>query len=76
MYIIFGAVLIGGVIGYVAERMRLTRLGFVVAIATGVGGAVIMSLLNRLFGLNFGLHGGMVSILGSVILLFIANMRR
>ncbi|MGB0410199.1 MAG: hypothetical protein ACPGFA_01320 [Pikeienuella sp.] len=76
MYMVFGAVLIGGIIGYVAERMRLTHLGFVVAVAVGVGGAVMLSVVNRLFGLNFGLSNGMMSVVGAGILLFIANMRR
>lgn len=76
MYIFFGAVLIGGIIGYAAERMRLTQLGFVVAIAVGVGGAVILAVMQRVLGFNFGLGGGMTSVVGAVGLLFIANMRR
>lgn len=76
MIFIFGAVVIGGIIGYASERMQITRLGFVVAIAVGVGGAILFSLGQYMLGLGFGLSRGMTSVLGAVALLFIANMRR
>ena len=76
MFYIFGAVVIGGIIGYAAERMQLTRLGFVVAIAVGVGGAILFSLAQYMLGLGLGLSRGMTSVVGAVALLFIANMRR
>lgn len=76
MFIIFGSVVIGGIIGYAAEQMRLTRLGYVVAVAVGVGGAILFSLSQYMLGLGFGLSRGMTSIVGAIALLFIANMRR
>ena len=76
MFVFFGAIFIGGVIGYASERFGLTRLGYIVAIAVGVGGAMIFSIAQYMFGLGFGLSRGMTSVVGSAIFLFVANMRR
>lgn len=44
------AVLIGGSVGWLAERSRLVRNGVVASAAIGVGGSVILFLLADLFG--------------------------
>ncbi|MEO1001451.1 MAG: hypothetical protein AAFW69_12760, partial [Pseudomonadota bacterium] len=48
------ALLLGALVGYLSERFGITKLGTVLALIAGVGGAVLLSFLTGLFGFGIG----------------------
>lgn len=73
---VFGTILVGALIGLAAERLRMTRNGYVVSIALGVGGAMLLWFVQYVFGIRLGVNRALVSALGAVVLLFLAGRRR
>lgn len=73
---IFVAVLLGGLTGFLAERFGLVRNGYVVSVALGVGGATMAWFAQYALGLGFGFGRAMTSILGAGLMLLVAAMRR
>ncbi len=73
---IFVAVLLGGLTGFLAERFGLTRNGYVVSVALGVGGATLAWFLQYFLGVGFGLSRAMTSILGAAAMLALTAFRR
>ncbi len=73
---IFVAVLLGGLTGFLAERFGLVRNGYVVSVTLGVGGATLAWFLQYALGVGFGLGRAMTSILGAAAMLLVAAMRR
>ncbi|MEM0989414.1 MAG: hypothetical protein AAGK00_11070 [Pseudomonadota bacterium] len=68
---LIGAVVIGGVLGWVAERYRWTRLGLVPAMTTAIGGAIVAYLVLLFFGI--GLYGrGFTAAAGAIVVLILA----
>ena len=76
MFHMIGAIIIGALTGYMAERLSLTRNGVIVSVALGVGGAIILWFAQGFMGIGFGLGRAMTSFVGAVGLLFINSMRR
>lgn len=72
----FSAMILGATVGAFAEYFGFTRNGYVVSVALGVGGAVILWFAQGLFGIAFGLGRAGVSILGAVAVLIFASRRR
>ena len=70
---IFGAVLVGAIVGYASERMGFTRNGYIVSCALGVGGAVILLFAQYMFGFSLGFNRGLTSVIGAVAVLFLAG---
>ncbi len=73
---IFVAVLLGGLTGFLAERFGLVRNGYVVSVTLGVGGATLAWFLQYALGVGFGFGRAMTSILGAAAMLLVAAMRR
>ncbi len=76
MFHMIGAIIIGALTGYMAERLSLTRNGVIVSVALGVGGAIILWFAQGFIGIGFGLGRAMTSFVGAAGLLFINSMRR
>ncbi len=76
MFHMIGAIIIGALTGYMAERLSLTRNGVIVSVALGVGGAIILWFAQGFIGIGFGLGRAMTSFVGAVGLLLINSMRR
>ena len=76
VYGIFSALFIGGLIGVLTEKLGLTRNGYIVSVALGIGGAMILTFGQLLLGFNFGFSRAVTSAIGAGGLLFIASMRR
>lgn len=76
MFHMIGAVIIGALTGYLAEKFNFTRNGVIISIALGVGGAIILWFAQGFLGVGLGLGRAATSILGAVGLLFINSMRR
>lgn len=73
---IFVAIFVGGVVGWLAERFRLSFLGYPVAVGLGVGGAVLLLFAQMIFGVHLGFGRGLTAAIGAAALIFIANQRR
>lgn len=71
-----GAIIIGALTGYMAERLGLTRNGVIVSVALGVGGAIILWFAQGFMGVGLGFGRAMTSFVGAAGLLFINSMRR
>ena len=76
MYHFFGAIIIGALIGYMAEKFNFTRNGIIVSIALVVGGAMIFSFAQGFLGIGLGLGRPATSAVGAVALLVVAAFRR
>ncbi len=71
MFGLIGAVVIGAVMGWVAENFNFTRLGLFPAITTAIGGAIIAYFIFVFLGI--GLYGrAFTSAIGAGIALFLA----
>ena len=75
-YGLFSALLVGGGVGALAERLGLVRNGYVVSIALGVGGAMLLSFAQTILGISLGFGRGVTAAIGAGALLFLAKMRR
>ena len=78
MYIIFW-IIIGGIAGWIAEKITRSDHGLLVNIIVGIIGAVIGGWLLGLFGINLEENwiGSLVTaVIGAVILLAILKMIR
>jgi uncharacterized membrane protein YeaQ/YmgE (transglycosylase-associated protein family) len=78
-----GTLIIGGLAGWIAEKIMKTEMGIVLNIIVGIIGAYIGALLANLLGLRLGevFHGWfwgnlIVAIVGAVILLAVVKVVR
>jgi len=75
-----GAIVIGGLAGWVASMLMKTNesMGIFANIIVGILGAVIGGLLMPLFGLSgttgFNLWSFVVALIGAIVLLFIVRL--
>ncbi len=76
VYGIFSALFIGGLIGVLSEKLGLTRNGYIVSAALGIGGAMILVFGQLLFGFSLGFGRALTSAIGASAMLLIASMRR
>lgn len=67
---LFGTLLIGAVVGYIAERSGFTRNGYLPSVFICMGGAFAFYLLRVMFGIGFGSHGlnAIISSIGALII--------
>lgn len=80
---IFGTLLIGGLAGFIAEKLTGTNMGMIRNIITGIIGAYIGSFIANAAGIKLGevfqgwfLGNLLVSVAGAVILLFVLKLLR
>lgn len=77
-----GAIIIGGLAGWVASMVMKTdaSMGLIANIVVGVLGAILANLLLPVFGLpttdGFSLQSFLVALVGAVILLFVMRLFR
>ena len=62
---LFGTVVIAGIVGYLSEKSGFTRNGFLPSIIICVGGAFLFYFVRIMFGIKFG-SAGLDAILSSV----------
>lgn len=78
----FGAIIIGGLAGWVASMIMKTdaSMGLLANIVVGVVGAVIGNLLLPVFGLSqatgFSVYSFIVALIGAIVLLFVVQLFR
>jgi len=63
--VLFGTVVIAGIVGYVSEKSGFTHNGILQSIIICVGGAFLFYFVRVMFGFGFG-SPGMNAILSSV----------
>ncbi|SDO24250.1 hypothetical protein SAMN05216196_104159 [Lutimaribacter pacificus] len=65
-----GTVVIGGIVGYAAEKTGFTRNGYLQSIIICVGGAFLFYFVRIMFGLKFGSPGfdAILSSIGALII--------
>ncbi|WP_372570448.1 hypothetical protein [Ruegeria jejuensis] len=63
--VLFGTVVIAGIVGYLAEKTGFTHNGYLQSIIICVGGAFLFYFVRIMFGFGFG-SPGMNAILSSV----------
>ncbi len=75
---LIGAIVIGILAGWIAERVMRRNHGLLVNLVVGIVGALIGGFLARALGFQFGGWIGslIVSTLGAILLLFILGMIR
>lgn len=77
---ILGAIIIGGLAGWVASKMMGTdaSMGVVANVFVGVVGAVVGNLLLPIFGISgtsgWSIWSFVVALIGALILLFVASL--
>lgn len=66
----FGSLMIGGIVGYLAEKWDLTHNGVLASIIIALGGVVLLFMVRVMFHLSFGSPGldAMVGAAGALVL--------
>lgn len=79
----FGTLLIGGLAGWIAEKLTRSEMGLILNIVTGIIGAFIGAFLANALGLRLGeMFQGwfwgnlLVAVVGAVILILVVRMLR
>ena len=67
----FGSLMIGGIVGYLAEKWDLTHHGVLQAIIIALGGVVLLFMARVMFHLSFGSPGvdAIIGAAGALILI-------
>lgn len=79
---ILGAIIIGGLAGWVASMILKTdaSMGLFANIVVGIVGAIIGNLLLPVFGVSgttgFSIYSFIVALIGALVLLFLVKMVR
>ncbi len=68
--VLFGTVMIAGIVGYASERSGFTRNGYLPSIIICVGGAFLFYFVRIMFGFGFGSPGvdAVISSIGALII--------
>lgn len=71
------AIIVGGLAGWVAEKVMKSNMGLLMNIILGIAGAFVLNLILGLLGIGAG--GGIivyfiVALIGACLLIFIARM--
>lgn len=68
--VLFGSVVIGGIVGYASEKTGFTRNGYIPSIIICVGGAFLFYFVRIMFGVSFGAPGldAVISAVGALII--------
>jgi FtsH-binding integral membrane protein len=66
----FGAMMIGGIVGYASEKTGFTQNGYIPSIIIALGGVVLFFMIRIMFGISFGPPGidAIISAVGALIL--------
>jgi uncharacterized membrane protein YeaQ/YmgE (transglycosylase-associated protein family) len=79
----FGTLLIGGLAGWIAEKLTKSDMGLILNIVTGIIGAFIGAFLANALGIRLGevfqgwfLGNLIVAVVGAVILIMVVKMLR
>jgi uncharacterized membrane protein YeaQ/YmgE (transglycosylase-associated protein family) len=77
----FGTLLIGGLAGWIAEKLTKSEMGLIMNIVTGIVGAFIGAFLANALGIRLGevfqgwfLGNLLVAVVGAVILIMVVKM--
>ena len=73
-YIALGVLVLGGIVGYAAETLKITNTGKFLAVVIGVGGAAITFFVTNLFGISLASQG-MLACFGAAVALYFAPDR-
>ncbi|SLN58823.1 hypothetical protein PEL8287_03164 [Roseovarius litorisediminis] len=67
---LFGTVVIAGIVGYVSEKTGFTNNGYLPSIIICVGGAFLFYFVRIMFGIRFGAPGvdAILSSIGALII--------
>ena len=67
----FGALMIGGIVGYLSEKWDLTHNGVLASIVIALGGVILLFMVRVMFGLSFGAPGvdAIVGAAGALVLI-------
>jgi hypothetical protein len=67
----FGSLMIGGIVGYLAEKWDLTHNGVMASIVIALGGVILLFMVRVMFGLSFGAPGidAIVGAAGALLLI-------
>jgi uncharacterized membrane protein YeaQ/YmgE (transglycosylase-associated protein family) len=67
----FGSLMIGGIVGYLAEKWDLAHNGVLASIVIALGGVILLFMVRVMFGLSFGSPGldAIVGAAGALILI-------
>ena len=67
----WGSLIIGGIVGYLAEKWNLTHHGILQAIIIALGGVILLFMVRIMFGLSFGTPGvnAIIGAAGALILI-------
>ncbi len=68
--VLFGTVVIAGIVGYVSEKTGWTHNGYLQSIIICVGGAFVFYFIRIMFGLGFSSPGvnAIVSSIGALVI--------
>lgn len=68
--VLFGTVVIAGIVGYLSEKTGFTHNGILQSVIICVGGAFLAYFVRLMFGIGFGSPGmnAIVSSLGALII--------
>ncbi len=74
----FGSLMIGGIVGYLAEKWDLTHNGILASIVIALGGVVLLFMVRVMFHLSFGSPGfdAIIGAAGALILIPTEAARR
>lgn len=63
--------MLGGIVGYAAERMGFTHNGYIPSIIIAIGGVMLFFMVRVMFGISFGSNGlnAIISAAGALILI-------
>jgi hypothetical protein len=67
----FGSLMIGGIVGYLAEKWDFTHNGVLASIVIALGGVILLFMVRIMFGLSFGAPGidAIVGAAGALLLI-------
>ena len=70
------AIIVGGIAGWIAEKIMKSDMGVLMNIILGIAGAFVLNLILGLAGLSFGGIIGyfIVAIVGACLLIFVARL--
>lgn len=66
----FGALMIGGIVGYLSEKWDFTHNGVLASIIIALGGVILLFMARVMFNLSFG-SPGLDAILGGAVALLL-----
>lgn len=70
------AIVVGGIAGWIAEKIMKSNMGILMNIILGIAGAFVLNLILGLAGLAFGGIFGylIVAVVGACLLIFVARL--